>query len=169
MLSSPAIAAQSPVFSGLVPKGGNAAAFAGALQQAQAAQAVAGARSGKGLDLGGLKQVGFAPMKPAPGDDKLTPEQRNLKTAARELEAVFVNQLVTIMRATHIAKDPLAQGAGNDTFRALMDTQMSRDMASRGSLGLADVIYRELVRGLPDAKAEKPETRQDQGLAPSRP
>lgn len=125
--------------------------------------------TGKGLDLGGLKQVGFAPMKPAPGDEKLTAEQRKLKMAARELEAVFVNQLVTMMRSTHVAKDPLAQGAGNDVFRSLLDTQISRDMATRGSLGLSDVIYRELLRGLPDQKAAEPETRQEQGLAPVRP
>lgn len=125
--------------------------------------------TGKGLDLGGLKQVGFAPMKPAPGDEKLTVEQRKLKTASRELEAVFVNQLVTLMRSTHVAKDPLAQGAGNDVFRSLLDTQISRDMATRGSLGLSDVIYRELLRGLPAEKAVEPEARQDPGLAPPRP
>ena len=114
----------------------------------QAPPVMTRSQAGTGLDLAGLRQVGFAPMKPAPGDHKLTPEQLELMTTARELEAVFVNQLVSLMRSTHIAKDPLAQGAGNDTFRGLLDTQISRDMASRGSLGLSDVIYRELLQGL---------------------
>lgn len=165
----------------MVPLAGKADAFAGSLMQAPFAQDARPVRTPKGLDLGGLRQVGFAPMKPAPGDARLTPGQRNLKMAARELEAVFLNQLITLMRSTHVAKDPLAQGAGHDIVRSLMDTQISREMATRGSLGLADVIYRELLRGLPDQKARGPEEperqgasetakiQQDQGLAPSRP
>ncbi len=166
MMSAPAIDNRASMFSGLGAGGARLAEMAGA---AKGLAANPRTNSTKGLDLGGLKQVGFAPMKAAPGDEKLTTEQRSLKTASRELEAVFINQLVTLMRSTHVAKDPLAQGAGNDIFRSLMDTQISRDMATRGSLGLSDVIYRELLRGLPDKKAGEPETQQDQGLAPPRP
>ncbi len=109
-----------------------------------------------GMDLSGLKAMGLGPSLEAPGDAKLDPERRKLKAVAREFEAIMVGQIFTAMRATHKSADPLNKGQANQIFRDMMDQQLGREMARRESLGIADDIYRELVRNLPAAPKVEP-------------
>ena len=118
---------------------------------------------GTGLERMGLGNTGLGPMRPVPEDALLDPEQRKLKAVAREFEAVLLERLLTTMRASHLFKDPLDSGAGMDIFTSMHDAQLGREMARRGSLGLADVIYRELMRpkgahtpGMPEGQALAP-------------
>ena len=112
-----------------------------------------------GLEKSGLLKTGLAFLQPMPEDAKLTAEQRKLKTLAREMESLFVNQMLSTMRNVHLAKDPLDGGSAGTMFRELLDTEYSRQMARRGSLGLSETIYKEFIKGLRDevpTKADKP-------------
>ncbi|HHQ41486.1 MAG TPA: flagellar assembly peptidoglycan hydrolase FlgJ [Chromatiales bacterium] len=66
-----------------------------------------------------------------------------LGEAARELEALFLETLLKSMREA-TPGDPLLGGAGLRLYREVHDRQLARQLAARGSLGLARLIVRQL-------------------------
>jgi flagellar protein FlgJ len=76
------------------------------------------------------------------------PEQQKLMKACREFESVMLGQVLKQMRATVQSSDPLNQGAANETFRGMLDDEMSKSMAHHGGIGLAESIYRQLSLGV---------------------
>lgn len=77
-----------------------------------------------------------------------SPEQQKLMKACRDFESVMLGSVLKQMRATVQSSDPLNQGAANDTFRGMLDEEMSKSMATHGGIGLADSIYRQLSLGV---------------------
>jgi len=69
-----------------------------------------------------------------------------LGEAARELEALFLETLLRSMRAA-TPGDPLLGGAGLRLYREVHDRQLARELAARGSLGLAQLVVRQLGGG----------------------
>jgi murein DD-endopeptidase MepM/ murein hydrolase activator NlpD len=68
-----------------------------------------------------------------------------LKRAAKEFESLFIYEMLKAMRKT-IPEDGLFQGmTGKDTYTAIMDQQLASAMAERGGLGIADIIYRQMM------------------------
>jgi flagellar protein FlgJ len=66
-----------------------------------------------------------------------------LRKAAQEFEAYFVQQLMTQMRKA-IPSGGLLHSRGEDMFRDLMDEQVGKDIAKGHGFGLADSLYRQL-------------------------
>ncbi len=66
-----------------------------------------------------------------------------LAEAARELEALFLETLLKSMREA-TPGDPLLGGAGLRLYREVHDRQLARELAARGSLGLARLVARQL-------------------------
>ena len=79
-----------------------------------------------------------------------------LKAAASQFEALFVNMMLKSMRAATPQDGPF-DNEQSRTFTAMLDQQLSQDIASRG-IGLADVLARQLSRvsGLGQADAPLP-------------
>ena len=79
-----------------------------------------------------------------------------LKAAASQFEALFVNMMLKSMRAATPQDGPF-DNEQSRTFTAMLDQQLSQDIASRG-IGLADVLARQLSRvsGIGDAAAPLP-------------
>jgi len=66
--------------------------------------------------------------------------------AAKEMEALFVSQLMKAMRQT-VPKDGLMGGGkGEDVARTLQDEAIGKAMAERGGLGLAEQLLHSLNR-----------------------
>lgn len=83
--------------------------------------------------------------RPAQGDENLTPDQRKLKEACREFESILLGQILSLMRASTLAKDPLDKGGAMDIMHSMQDSEMARSMTRGRGLGLTDSIYRELA------------------------
>jgi flagellar protein FlgJ len=77
------------------------------------------------------------------GDDQ---ETVRLKSACRDLEAVFLNLMWTSMRATVPKASLMGGGFGEDIMRSMQDTELTKTMAQAGGMGLADMIYRQLSK-----------------------
>lgn len=82
--------------------------------------------------------------KPGGPAAKAAAEDAKLRAACTELEAVFLNILLTQMRKT-VPKGGLT-GGGNqeEIFRSLLDSETTKNMARAGGVGLADTLYRQL-------------------------
>jgi len=68
-----------------------------------------------------------------------------LKKVSQEFEAIFIAQLLKVMRET-IEESGLTEGGfGKSIYTELFDQEVSLAMARRGVLGISDLIYRNLV------------------------
>ena len=69
-----------------------------------------------------------------------------LRSAARQVEALFLNTLLKSMREASFG-DPLLGGDQGRFYRDLFDSQISQHLSARSGLGLADALVRELRGG----------------------
>ncbi len=77
---------------------------------------------------------------PAPRDPKLW-------KAAEDFEAVLLGQLTKHMFDTKTVGDSSFKGGfAEDTWQAMLSEQMGKQIAARGGIGLADSVYREMLR-----------------------
>lgn len=90
-------------------------------------------------DAGPLK--GKIVRGPAPGD-----EAAQLRKAAKDFESVFVAQVLKQMRETVHKEELFHGGPGEDLFEGLLDEEISKRIAGQGSLGIGDLLYRDLSR-----------------------
>jgi flagellar protein FlgJ len=100
--------------------------------------------TGSYLDFGGLGKL----KGMAHGDAKAATRE-----TAQQFEAMFLQMMMKSMRDA-TPKSDLVESAGKDTFESMFDKEVSVAMAKRGSLGLADM----LVKNMPDTTAQQPST-----------
>ncbi|WP_245754873.1 rod-binding protein [Pelosinus propionicus] len=72
-----------------------------------------------------------------------TKDDIKLKKTCQDLEAVFLNIMMTNMRKT-VDKSKLVDTSQEDTMTSMLDAEMTKDMAKAGGIGLADMMYRQL-------------------------
>lgn len=66
-----------------------------------------------------------------------------LRKVAKEMEALFIYQLIKVMRETANSISSEKKGVGYNTYTSLFDMEISRLLAERG-LGFQDALIREL-------------------------
>jgi len=69
----------------------------------------------------------------------------DIKKVAREMEALFINELMKVMRETTDTISSDHKGLGNETYTSMFDTEVSRVMAERG-IGIQDAIVKWFER-----------------------
>jgi len=74
--------------------------------------------------------------------------QGALKQAAREFETLFLDMMMKSMRAAAPAKS-MFDNEGTRMFTGLLDHELSRKLADRGGLGLADLLVKQLSKLVP--------------------
>jgi Rod binding domain-containing protein len=93
---------------------------------------------------------------PAAGTERVDPRLAKLRWATREFEAVFLETLVREMNATTLASDTPVPLSGGDTYRALAEEALGRELAAARSVGIADLLFRQLSRVLTESQPEVP-------------
>lgn len=73
-------------------------------------------------------------------------EDAKLKAACQGMEAVFLNMMLTRMRDT-VPKDGLLGNSKEEQMlTSMLDTELTKNMAQAGGMGLADMLYRQLSK-----------------------
>jgi peptidoglycan hydrolase FlgJ len=68
-----------------------------------------------------------------------------LYKAAEDFEAIFIKQMLDVMRKTiHKEDDLLKGGMSQDIYEDMMYDQYAKKMASTAQFGLAEMIYRQM-------------------------
>jgi len=77
-----------------------------------------------------------------------TPEEASKRAhkAAQEFEALFTSMMFKAMRKTVPEGSLIKTGMGEKIFTEMLDSEYSKLMASKGSMGLADLIVKEIER-----------------------
>jgi len=73
-------------------------------------------------------------------------DDRELKKACQEFEAIMLDMLYKQMKATIIKSDLVEEDPGRDIFESMLEEELMEQAAKRGSLGLADTLYKQLSR-----------------------
>jgi len=97
-------------------------------------------------DVAGPVPIGKAPsaaVNPRPVAGAPAGADPKLWAAATEFEAVFVRQLIAVMRSEESEDDILGDSAGHSVYQGLFDSAIADSVASTGSLGIASAIYRQ--------------------------
>jgi flagellar protein FlgJ len=71
-----------------------------------------------------------------------------LKKAVTEFEALFLNQMLKVMRDSVAKSDLFHGGSGEDIYNSLFDTELSGQMAKGGGIGLGKVLLGQFEKNL---------------------
>ena len=92
-----------------------------------------------------LMPLPVAPLNPprAPG---LPVDDSRFKTVCNDMEALFINHMLSEMRKT-VTKSGLTDGGrAEEVYTSLMDAELAKDLAHRGALGLSSMVREQLDR-----------------------
>ena len=78
----------------------------------------------------------------SPGTSKTN---KQLKSLSKQFESIFVHQLLKSMRST-VQKSGIFDSHATNMYESLHDEEIAKLMTEQKGIGLADVIYRDLVR-----------------------
>lgn len=96
------------------------------------------------LDINGLNSI----RQGAKSDDKANKEEA-LQQAAKQFEAIFMQMLLKSMRQAQdvLESDSPFNSQSTKFYREMHDQQLAVELSSKGTLGLADLIERQLGGG----------------------
>jgi flagellar protein FlgJ len=73
--------------------------------------------------------------------------ERRLRSAAQDVESIFLTQMLQTMRqASSNAKGGPLSGQSQRVYQEMMDEHLGRALARGGGLGLADMLVRDVAR-----------------------
>ncbi|CUH95509.1 hypothetical protein P22_1580 [Propionispora sp. 2/2-37] len=73
-----------------------------------------------------------------------TQDAAKLKKVCQDMEAVFLNFMMSKMRET-VPKDGLLKESNAQVIMtSMLDTELTKNMSQAGGIGLADLLYRQL-------------------------
>ena len=72
--------------------------------------------------------------------------RERLKAAAQDYEAVFVSSMLSQMFAGVSTKGAFGGGSAEETWRGLLINEYGKEISKSGGIGLADHVYRDLLR-----------------------
>ncbi len=104
--------------------------------------------------LKGPRQGAPGPTQSSAGPEADSTERQGLIKAAREFEAVFLNQLMKSMRKTVPESKLFNSGGPMKFYQQMQDAEMAKAMANqKGGFGIADLIVQQFVPQTADPKA----------------
>ena len=77
--------------------------------------------------------------------NKIPDRNSDLRDVAEQFEAIFINQILKQSRETKLA-DHLLGSSATTTYEQLLDTEMSKNIASHVNIGIADALVRQFKR-----------------------
>jgi Rod binding domain-containing protein len=95
------------------------------------------------LDL--QTQTAFAAGKPTQPSFNVK-NAAQAEKAAKDFEAVFINEFLGAMFAGIKTDGPFGGGPGEGIFRSMMMDQYAKSIVQQGGFGLADSVKREILR-----------------------
>lgn len=76
--------------------------------------------------------------------DPKASQTEKLKAVAKQFEAVFLRQMIGSMRQAKLSDDIMGSDA-TDQFREMQDSHVADDLASKGALGIADMLVKQFA------------------------
>ena len=100
------------------------------------------------LSANGVASAASAPKKVDAKTGLDERETKRLQNACKDFEALFLTNLLKAMRKTIQKTDLFGTDSGEETFQEMMDVEIGKSAAKTSSMGIADVLYRQLTAEL---------------------
>ena len=98
-------------------------------------------------------------VKRTGSEDLIEARKMKLRKAARGFEAIFIRQLLSIMRSTISEGGMFGKGAVGEIYGDMMDNALAETLSERSVLGLSDSLYRQLVGNIEKAGVVNPDAK----------
>ncbi|MDP2690710.1 MAG: rod-binding protein [Deltaproteobacteria bacterium] len=79
------------------------------------------------------------------GKGKETPAE--MKKALQDFEAIFINQMLKVMRESVGKGDLFHGGSGEEVYSSLFDMELSKVISGSGGIGLGEMLMKQLGGG----------------------
>lgn len=95
----------------------------------------------------------FLPLKPADTSKKIDKNdidarKARLRKAAEGFEAIFARQILRCMRNSFTNGGMFGTGSVGEIYSDILDNAIAEQMSVRSALGLADTIYKQMVKSI---------------------
>jgi len=77
-----------------------------------------------------------------------TRDEKKLYASCQELESVFLNKVYEAMRKTIPDGGLIEKSFAMQTFESMLDQEFAQQSSKTGTIGLADILYRQLSANL---------------------
>ncbi|MBP7495835.1 MAG: rod-binding protein [Spirochaetales bacterium] len=95
------------------------------------------------IDLGRI-QKDLQKIQQFASDSRPKTDAGRLKDACQEFEAIFIKQMLDSMRKTIPRTELIERNFGEEIFEDMLYTEYSKVLSKRGSLGIGDLLFRQL-------------------------
>jgi len=75
-------------------------------------------------------------------------DEQSLKKVCNQFEGIMLNMMYKEMKATVQKSDLLPDDSAKDIFDSMLDDELMQEASKERSLGLADVLFKQLSKGL---------------------
>lgn len=75
-------------------------------------------------------------------------DEKRLKESCQEMESVFLNQVLSVMRSTVPANPLLGRSQAEEIFQSMLDQELTKSAAKTGTIGLAEILFKQLKQTL---------------------
>ncbi|MGR3301213.1 MAG: rod-binding protein [Candidatus Scalindua sp.] len=72
--------------------------------------------------------------------------EHDIKKVAQDFEAVMLNMLIKAMWKTIPKSDLFEENSATQIYEGLIHSSLSEEMARNGGMGIAKVLYQQLIR-----------------------
>jgi len=87
--------------------------------------------------------------------DKVAIEKYKLKKACKEFEAIFIEYMLKTMRRSIPKANLFKRESAEEIYTFLFDQKIAEKLAESKGLGLSDILYKELVKLIPERTESK--------------
>ncbi len=88
----------------------------------------------------------FSPVESNNNTNEKDAKLKHLRKVCADFESIFLQKMLSSMRETIDESSLMGDGLGADMYQNLFDTEMSKEMASAGGMGIGEILYRELAQ-----------------------
>jgi flagellar protein FlgJ len=81
--------------------------------------------------------------------------QETLDKACRDFESLFVNYMLQQMRQTVPQDGLFSGGQAEKLYTSMMDQEVAKEISNQRGIGLAPMMYRQMISGIDDETTNK--------------
>jgi Rod binding domain-containing protein len=90
-----------------------------------------------------ILETSLAPLTPKLGT---VPSKSHAMKVAKDFESVFLAQFASVMVSSVKSDGPFGGGPTEDIYKSLLSQEYGKAIAGSGRFGIADSVYREIIK-----------------------
>jgi len=91
-----------------------------------------------------MRDISIKTGNPLPIKNPADEKDKKLKEACKQFESVFTYEMLKSMRSSIQKCDLFSGGQAEEVYQSMLDQELSKNMAGKGSNSIANILYQEL-------------------------